>query len=174
MVKGYIWEDAFSSFWQEERPHSFRANGALKFLTGQWKQNFNCFETGGFKSKDRKRIKMIFHLLSPGVIIQFVTVTLGGEEKNINSFHLSELYKIRPLKVWGCQKGCDAVQYPWLAILFLLSAPSSFQLVHESLGNIHLPAHPAPCDAQLVIWFLKKHQSTQWSFKTTRGGESSL
>lgn len=60
---------------------SFRANGALKLLTGHWKQNFNCFGTGGFKSKDRKKIKMIFHLLPPGQIIQFVTVTLGGEQK---------------------------------------------------------------------------------------------
>lgn len=109
MVKGKIWEDALSSFRQEERPHSFRANGALRLLAGQWKQNFNCFETGGFKSKDRKRIEMIFHLLPLGVVIQFVTVTLGGEQKNINSFRLSELYKMCPLKVWECLKGWDAL-----------------------------------------------------------------
>jgi len=41
--------------------------------------------TGGFKSKDRKRIRMIFHLLSPGEIIQFVMVSWGGEQENMKS-----------------------------------------------------------------------------------------
>lgn len=176
MVKGWVWEDALSSFWQEGRPHSFRANWALKLFTGQWKQDFNCFETGGFKSQ-KKKIKMIFHLLPPGVIIQFVAVTLGGEQKEI--FILSTWVSFTKCAHWRCEGAWRAgmlfaVQYSWLVVSFLLSAPSSLQLVHESLSRIHLPAHPAPCEAQLLICSLKKHQSPQWCFKTAERGESSL